>query len=149
MSTKFATGHVGINVTDLDRSVPFYSRIFGFETLAEGTAKDRRWTFLGQGSDLVLTLWQQSNATFSATTAGLHHLSFQVDSLADVTAAESALKELGAEFAHEGVVAHSEGASSGGIFFNDPDGIRLEIFTASGAEDTPAPDGQTPTCGFF
>ena len=33
---------------------------------------------------------------------------------------------------HDGIVPHSEGASSGGIFFEDPDGIRLEIFTGAG-----------------
>jgi len=149
MRTKFATGHVGINVRDLDRSLPFYSRVFGFETLAEGTDVARRWVFLGQDGDLVLTLWQQSDAAYSATNAGLHHLAFQVASIEDVTAAESRLKELGAEFAHDGVVSHAEGAASGGIFFADPDGVRLEIFTGTGAEDAPAPEGEAPTCGFF
>lgn len=149
MGTKFATGHVGLNVSDLDRSLPFYSRVFGFDTIAEGADEARRWVFLGQDGDLLLTLWQQGDAAFSTTTAGLHHLSFQVDSLDDVTAAESVLKELGAEFAHDGVVAHAEGAASGGIFFTDPDGIRLEIFAGTGAEGAPAPDGEAPTCGFF
>ncbi|HEY4269875.1 MAG TPA: VOC family protein [Galbitalea sp.] len=149
MSTKFATGHVGLNVTDLDRSLPFYSRVFGFDTLTEGTDADRRWAFLGQDGDLVLTLWQQSDASFSSAAAGLHHLSFQVDSLEDVTATEAVLKELGADFAHDGVVAHAEGAGSGGIFFADPDGVRLEIFAGAGAEGAPAPSGEAPTCGFF
>ena len=39
-----------------------------------------------------------------------------------------------ARFHHDGVVPHGEGASSGGIFFEDPDGIRLEIYTATGAD---------------
>lgn len=85
MSATFTTGHVGINVTDLDRSQPFYSRVFGFDTIAEGQDSDRRWVFLGQGGNLVLTLWQQSRTTFSSDTAGLHHLSLKVDSLDDVT----------------------------------------------------------------
>lgn len=143
------TGHIGLNVTDLDRSLAFYSRVFGFETLAEGKTDGRRWAFLGRDGDLVVTLWQQSTDGFATGSAGLHHLSFQVESLDDIAAAEAVLRELGAEFAHDGVVAHAEGAASGGIFFTDPDGIRLEIYVPEGAEGAPAPAGTEPTCGFF
>jgi hypothetical protein len=44
-------------------------------------------------------------------------------------------------------IQRREGAASGGIFFFDPDGIRLEIFTPTGADV--APSGTAPTCGFF
>lgn len=142
------TGHVGLNVTDLDRSVAFYRQVFGFEA-AEGSDGDRRWAFLSLGGTLVLTLWQQSEGDFAASRPGLHHLSFQVDSVDEVRAAEDVLRGLGASFAHEGVVPHREGGSSGGIFFSDPDGIRLEIFTGSGADTAPAPHASAPTCGFF
>jgi lactoylglutathione lyase len=47
------------------------------------------------------------------------------------------------------VVAHREGSASGGIFFHDPDGTRLEIYAPSGAENAPVPDAAAPTCGFF
>ncbi|GAA0537596.1 VOC family protein [Paractinoplanes ferrugineus] len=149
MSASFATGHVGLNVTDLDRSRAFYTRLFDFETLAEGADDNRRWVFLGRRGDLMLTLWQQSETSFSTTTAGLHHLSFQAESLDDLTRAEAVLREAGADFAYDGVVAHSEGAASGGIFFTDPDGIRLEIYVPAGTEGAPAPAGAAPTCGFF
>ncbi|MFI0355775.1 VOC family protein [Actinomadura sp. 9N407] len=143
------TGHVGLNVTDLDRSLPFYVRVFGFEVQAEGKEDGRRWAFLGRDGRLVLTLWQQSGTGFSTQTAGLHHLSFQVETIDEVKAAEGLLRELGAGFAHDGVVPHGEGAASGGIFFTDPDGIRLEIYAPSGADTAPAPTGAAPTCGFF
>ncbi|MFJ5259454.1 VOC family protein [Streptomyces sp. NPDC088387] len=154
MTTAFApatvrTGRVGLSVTDLDRSLPFYAQVFGFETLAEGKDESRRWAFLGRGDEIVVTLWQQSGGGFATGTAGLHHLSFQVDSLDEIAAVQSLLRELGTEFVHEGVVAHGEGAGSGGIFFNDPDGIRLELFVASGVAGSPAPSGSEPTCGFF
>ncbi|SDI23858.1 Glyoxalase/Bleomycin resistance protein/Dioxygenase superfamily protein [Sinosporangium album] len=143
------TGHVGLNVTDLSRSLPFYLRVFGLEVQAEGKEEGRRWAFLGREGQLVLTLWQQSCTAYSTTSAGLHHLSFQVESIDDVKAAEHLLRDLSAEFAYDGVVPHSEGASSGGIFFTDPDGIRLEIYAATGADTEPAPNGAAPTCGFF
>lgn len=72
-----------------------------------------------------------------------------MDTIDQVRAVEAVLKELGAPFAHDGVVAHREGAASGGIFFSDPDGIRLEVYAPSGADAEPAPNGSAPTCGFF
>ncbi|MBB1245977.1 VOC family protein [Streptomyces durbertensis] len=143
------TGHVGINVTDVGRSADFYRRVLGFEVLHEGRDGERRWVFLGQGGTLVLTLWQQADGGYDAGRAGLHHLSFQAGSLAEVREKEAVLRELGAEFAYDGVVPHGEGAASGGVFFHDPDGVRLEIYAPSGAESADAPVTSAPTCGFF
>ncbi|MEU4088131.1 VOC family protein [Streptomyces aureus] len=150
------TGHVGLNVTDLDRSLAFYRDVLGFGVLGEGKEEgeegERRYAFLGPLSGdgrPVLTLWQQAGGGFDAARAGLHHLAFEAGSLEQVREYESALREYGVTFAHDGVVAHREGAVSGGVFFHDPDGTRLEIFTASGAEEAPAPNGSAPACGFF
>ncbi|MGI5170024.1 VOC family protein [Spirillospora sp. CA-253888] len=143
------TGHVGLNVTDLVRSLAFYQRVFGFDVQAEGTEADRRWAFLGRDGRMLVALWQQSDSAFPTRSAGLHHLSFQVESIDEVKAAEQVLRELGATFSYDGVVPHGEGAPSGGIFFTDPDGIRLEIYAPTGADTAPAPNGTAPTCGFF
>jgi lactoylglutathione lyase len=147
--TKLATGHVGLNVTDLDRSLAFYSKVFGFDVMAEGKESDRRWAFLGRDNRLVVTLWQQSEGTFSVRTPGLHHLSFQVDTMDEVNATAEVARGLGAEFAHDGVVPHGESGVSGGVFFFDPDGIRLEIYAPTGADPAAAPTPGAPTCGFF
>ncbi|MBF6212635.1 VOC family protein [Nocardia puris] len=146
---QLATGHVGLNVSDLDRSVAFYRRALGFDELGAGGEGTRRFAFLGADGKLLLTLWQQSEGEFSTATPGLHHLSFQVDDIDQVRAVEATLRELSVRFAYDGVVAHGEGAASGGIFFADPDGIRLEVYAPGGAEAAPAPSGAAPTCGFF
>ncbi|WP_327404048.1 VOC family protein [Streptomyces sp. NBC_01288] len=148
-------GHIGLNVTDLDRSLAFYRDVLGFAVLAEGKEDDRRYAFLGDGDGdgddgrPVLTLWQQAQEPYTDDRAGLHHLAFAADSIERVRRYEEALKAYGAEFAYEGVVAHREGAASGGIFFHDPDGTRLEISVPTGAEDAPTPTSDAPTCGFF
>ena len=141
------TGHIGINVTNLERSSEFYQAIFGLRKSGGSDAAPHRFHFLGDGERLVLTLWEQSEGRFDASAPGLHHLSFQVDSVEEVRKAEKRLLAHGARFTYDGVVPHAEGAPSGGIFFEDPDGARLEIFTAAGVEGT-AP-GQGPSCGFF
>ncbi|MFE5914271.1 VOC family protein [Streptomyces wedmorensis] len=151
MSTigKLATHHVGLNVTDLDRSLSFYGDVLGFDVLGEGKEDGSRFAFLGQGGSLVLTLWQQADDAYAPGRAGLHHLAFEAESLDHVRAAEAALTARGATFAYDGLVAHREGAASGGIFFHDPDGTRLEISVPKGAEELSAPSDSAPTCGFF
>ncbi|MGW4699425.1 VOC family protein [Streptomyces sp. NPDC004285] len=144
-----ATHHVGLNVTDLTRSLAFYGDVLGFDVLGEGAEEDSRYAFLGQDGRLVLTLWQQSEGAYDAGRPGLHHLAFEAESIEHVRAAEAALTARGASFAYEGVVAHREGAASGGIFFHDPDGTRLEISVPKGAEEAEAPSETAPTCGFF
>jgi lactoylglutathione lyase len=144
LATTFATGHVGLNVADLDRSVDFYGAIFGFDVKGQGEG----YAFLGDDDRLVLTLWQQSDGAFPTNRPGLHHLSFEVDSVEAVRAAEERVREAGLKLHHDGIVPHGEGATSGGIYFEDPDGIRLEVFTGAGVHGT-APSGDAPTCGFF
>jgi catechol 2,3-dioxygenase-like lactoylglutathione lyase family enzyme len=145
----FQTGHVGLNVTNLDRSKTFYQAVFGFETMAESDDQPRRFAFLGDGQRIFLTLWQQSAGHFAKNQPGLHHLSFEVGSLEQITAFEHKLRELQVPLLYDGIVAHREGAASGGLFFEDPDGIRLEIYSPTGLEThaTMVTDG--PACGFF
>lgn len=147
--TSVQTGHVALNVTDLTRSKAFYQKLLGLGVTAEGWDDTRPWVFLGRDGKLILTLFQQSSGAFSTDTPGLHHLSFQVENMEQVHAAEAIAHELGAPFFHDSVVAHSEGSTSGGIFFADPDGTRLEVFAPDGAQGAPAPSGKAPTCGFF
>jgi lactoylglutathione lyase len=143
------TGHIGLNVTDVPRSADFYRRVLELDLLRESAVENRRYAFLGRDGTLVLTLWQQSEGRYGPATPGLHHLSFQVPDLTDVYAVEQRAKELGATMLHDGAVAHGEGAASGGVFFTDPDGMRLEVFAASGAHGLPVPASDAPTCGLF
>jgi lactoylglutathione lyase len=143
------TGHIGLNVTDLARSKQFYQQVFGFEVLGESQEVGRQFAFLGQDGMPVLTLWQQSEGRFATHHVGLHHLAFQVGSIDDVRAFEERLRALGTPFLYDGVVPHAEGADSGGVYFEDPDGIRLEICSSTGAHGLAAPTADAPSCGFF
>lgn len=146
---SFETGHVGLNVNDLERSKKFYEDVFGFEVRGESTDENRKYAMLAQDGKLVLTLWQQSAEEFSRETAGLHHLSFQAESVEQIKETEEKLRARGARLIYDGIVLHSEGAPSGGIFFEDPDGIRLEIFTTEGLAEYSAPEKGASACGFF
>ena len=62
---------------------------------------------------------------------------------------EKRLRDRGVAIHHDGLVAHKPGAKSGGVYFFDPDGIRLEVNASSGFGEHDAPSGEQPTCGFF
>ena len=148
-TTTFTTGHVGLNVSDLSRSIRFYQEVFGFELKGQSDDAKHAYAFLGTSDALVLTLWQQSKGDFVRDRPGLHHLSFKVPAAADIEQAHRRAIAAGARVHHGGIVPHSEGSASGGLFFEDPDGIRLEIFAAEGAGSATAPYAHAPTCGFF
>jgi lactoylglutathione lyase len=138
-------GHVGVNVTDLARSKAFYQAVLGFEVLGESSGGGRGFVLLGDGGRVALTLWEQSHGRYDPGRPGLHHLAFQVPTLDDVRAAEERLRALGARFQYDGIVPHGEGAASGGIFFEDPDGSRLEMYAPVGVTAAPAPVPGSPT----
>ena len=146
---RFTTGHIGLNVSDLARSRQFYQEVFGFQVVTESSNEGKRFAFLAQDGTLLLTLWQQSTGDFAPNRPGLHHLAFQVDSIDQVREVERRLRDRAAVIHHGGIVSHREGASSAGVFFEDPDGIRLEVYAPAGAVVGSAPYGAAPTCGFF
>jgi catechol 2,3-dioxygenase-like lactoylglutathione lyase family enzyme len=143
-------GHAGLNVTEIARSSRFYQEVLGLQELRVSREAGREFAFLGRDGVPQLTLWKQSEGAFSPATPGLHHLAFRVETIEEVREAEKRVRVAGGRIQHGGIVPHAEGASSGGIFFEDPDGIRLEIYTTAGANEQVAPhsDG-APTCGFF
>ena len=149
MSPEIAPGHIGLSVTDLDRSIAFYQDVLTLDVLQRSDESGRRFAFLGAGGRLFLTLWQQSEAGYASRHAGLHHLAFQVPTLDDVQAAEAKLRARGQVPRYDGVVPHREGAESAALFFPDPDGIRLEIYSPTGAAGLMAPVAGAPSCGFF
>jgi len=143
------TGHVGLNVSDIARSTQFYQDVFGWDILGRSDEAGRRFAFLGADGQLILTLWEQSAGAADHRRPGLHHLSFQVADIAAVHSFAERLSLQAVRVFHDGIVPHAEGADSGGLFFEDPDGIRLEIFSPSGAGGYAAPTPGAPTCGFF
>jgi lactoylglutathione lyase len=147
-SLPFQTGHVGLNITDLNRSKNFYQQVFGFDVLMESQEPGRQFAFMGHDSHVVLTLWQQSDGNFAKNLPGLHHLSFHLGTMDEVQQVEQRLQAMHVHFLYDGVVPHAEGASSGGIYFEDPDGIRLEIFSPVGAEGQEMLS-EGPSCGLF
>lgn len=142
-------GHIGLNVRNLDQSRDFYRRVLGLEVLREAGGGSQQFAFLGERDRLIVTLWQQAAQRFDASRSGLHHLSFPVANLQELEAFHTRLQELQVPILLGGIVAHMEGAPSCAVFFEDPDGNRLEVFSPTGAEQFETATDQGPSCGFF
>jgi lactoylglutathione lyase len=121
------SGHVGLNVTDLERSDRFYRKIFGFGVQLESSDHGGKYAFLTNGGRLILTLWEQSEGRFKKYRPGLHHLAFHVASWDDLRRSKKVLDRLGVHYRYDRTTSEADGFMSSGIFFEDPDGISLEI----------------------
>lgn len=127
-----AVHHLGLSVTDVDRSAEWYEMVLGFERSGAFTAPDgaRRKIFLRHdalGVRVGLTEHRDgSREPFDETRVGLDHLAFRVDT-------EDELREWERRLADRGVRASPVAPANSvpGAFvlvFRDPDNIQLELF---------------------
>jgi catechol-2,3-dioxygenase len=119
--------HVALTVTDLQRSVPWYERLFGSKpVLDEDTGPFRHVVWLVGGQTLV-GLHQfpdpHSAEPFDERRVGLDHLAFACSSRIELAQWEARLNELG--IPNGGIVDAPYGS---GVSFRDPDNIALEFF---------------------
>lgn len=118
--------HVGLTVSDLDRSAAWYVETLGFVELFRESEGQRTAVIMRvPGGDLVIGLVHfadGANDGFTPFRTGLDHLCFSVASRDAVNAWAAALDERGVP--HSGV----EEMKTGPILnFKDPDGIALAI----------------------
>jgi glyoxylase I family protein len=141
--------HVGVCVSDLDRSLAFYRDGLGFrevgrldvagdatETLLQVEDVDLCAVFLERDGVRLELLYYRSPAHRGAgeprpmNALGLTHLSLRVD---DLGALVDSLESAGARVLRATRVRNEELASDA-IFVTDPDGTRIELVSSSGAK---------------
>ena len=119
--------HVTLTVSDLNRSIPWYERLFGAKlVLDESSGPFRRGAWLVGGQTLVgLHQFPDPADTlpFNERRIGLDHLAFACSSRGDLEAWEIRLQELG--IPNGGIVDADYGS---GLSCRDPDNIALEFY---------------------
>jgi len=122
--------HVSVTVTDIERSVPWYSELLGLTKLMEESHPDGTGYAVVLGKpDWSMCVGLHTHPTnererFAESRTGLDHIGFMVSGRADLDAWESKLTELGVE--------HSPVNDQGGyavLVFRDPDNIQLEFMS--------------------
>ena len=140
-----ATGvhHIGLTVTNLERSKTFYQELFGWKEV--GADLKMGYVFLADGKNF-LTLWQKSTHGYAESSAGLHHFALAVESVDDLTQAEQLLRKKKIRIHYNRIVPLQDGAHEAEIYFYDPDGIRVELFSPNGGDGREAPVSHGPSC---
>ena len=127
MSSFPAVTHVAVTVSDLDVSVPWYSRLFGSDAVLDEDTGPFRHVVYSIGGGQLFGLHQFPNGEwageFNPRGAGLDHVAFTCADRADLQQWADRLTALGIK--HGGIVDAHYGS---GLSFKDPDDIALEFF---------------------
>ncbi len=116
--------HLALTVTDLDRSVAWYTRLFGSDPVAIADEKVYRFAAWLQPSFAVHAFATPGDVdTFSEFRPGLDHVAFTCADRAAIESWSGRLDDLG--IAHGEIVDAWYGS---GLAFRDPDNIALEFF---------------------
>lgn len=129
MAEVIGIDHIYIAVSDLTRAEAFYDRALlgalGFRKNAFALGGEPHIQYFNRQFGFVLRP-ARAPAVHDPYAPGLHHLCLRVDSVAEVVAAAEALRTRGID-ATEAKCYPEYADDYWATFFNDPDGIRLEV----------------------
>ena len=124
--------HVGVSVTDMERSLKWYKEVLGFDTVLKdfyAPPLGARLVFIRHSSGFEIELFQydapklmsdeRRTPNTDLQTTGTKHLAVQTD---DMQAFKARYVALGDDIAHE-VTMDGESV----MFIRDPDGVLFEI----------------------
>jgi len=125
MKSKFT--YVGIRVTNLQRSIDFYTKVLGMKVKGRGKVDQTKGETVGlesekDGFSLELNFYEKDSPfnTKYVVGEGLDHLAFNVDNL------DEALEE--ARKAGYKIILEMRADGGRWAYIEDPDGIWVELF---------------------
>lgn len=123
--------HVAIVVSDMDRSIEFYTEVLGLTLILDGRESGgEKKSFLGTKSKAIVALSEDKNRLVDkgGYAEGVNHVAFGV---VDAQKSSEVLKDKGIEFIE---IKMGDDGKPKAYHFLDPDGLELEIYTESEKE---------------
>lgn len=117
--------HVNMNVKDLEKTVEFYKKLFGFEIRKEDNSPnklDAPSKIIGNDS-IKLCLYEDPQMS---PTGGIAHFGFHVANFDDIM---NKCKELDVKVLYDGPVEFEKSRS---VYIKDPSGYDIELSEVSG-----------------
>jgi lactoylglutathione lyase len=125
MKSKFT--YVGIRVTNLQRSIDFYTKLLGMKVTGQGRIEQTKGEAValasGEGGFVLELNYYEENSPYDTKYTvgeGLDHLAFKVDDL------DKALDE--ARIAGHRTVLEMKADGNRWAYIEDPNGIWVELF---------------------
>ena len=125
MKAKFT--YVGIRVTDVQKSIDFYTKLLGMKLVSRGKNEQTKGEYIalqsGEGGFILELNYYEKDSPFNTKYTvgeGLDHLAFKVDDL------DKALEE--ARQAGYRVILKMKAKEGRWAYIEDPDGIWIEVF---------------------
>ena len=118
--------HVAIVVSDMDRSINYYTEVLGLTLILDGRSSGgEKKSFLGTKSKAIVALSEDKNRSTDkgGYVEGVNHVAFSV---ADAEKSSEVLKNKGVEFIE---IKMGDDGKPKAYHFLDPDGLELEIYT--------------------
>lgn len=110
--------HVGLYITDLDKSIKFYEEIFGFKVVDRFISGEAKIATLDMGGGLI-ELVQRPGSPGTPPVGNWSHLAIQEPEF------DKAIKKIDQKGIEKRLITQANGNRL--CFFNDPDGHTIEI----------------------
>ena len=133
--------HAVLFVADLERSLRFYTEVFGMEVIAREPRANAAFLRLPRGEnhhDLGLFGVGTAGGPKRRGTIGLYHLAWQLDTIDELAEARRTLIEAGA------LTGESSHGATKSLYGADPDGNEFEIMWMLPREDWGIYEGTAP-----
>lgn len=126
-----AIHHLELYVSDLERSARFWGWLlarFGYQPFQEW---DDGISFRTPSTYLVFVEAPDDSRPLDRRVAGLNHLAFALPAPDQIDRLRADLVERGVRLLYDDRYPHAGGADHYAVFFEDPDGLKVEVVAAT------------------
>jgi len=120
--TASCIDHVNLSVSDLDKSVAFYSRLLGVERKEGGEENGVRWCILGKKDHFYVCFFEVKGGAYRPADVHVNHVGFVVD---DIEETVRRIHGLGYKLQFKDTLVQWPRSRS--AYVADPDGILIEF----------------------